>query len=60
VGFYIDGTTFAAHGFLLDKGAYTTIDFPGAIAAQANGINSSGQIVGSYVDSIASHGFSLR
>ena len=29
---------------------YTTIDFPGATATDANGINSSGEIVGAYAD----------
>jgi probable HAF family extracellular repeat protein len=40
---------------------YTTIDFPGAIATDASGINSSGEIVGAYTDSTgAQHGFRLN
>ena len=40
---------------------YTTIDFPGATATDASGINASGEIVGTYTDSSgASHGFRLR
>jgi uncharacterized membrane protein len=61
VGFYIDGTTFASHGFLLEQGTYTSIDVPGAIATQAEAINSAGRIVGTYVDSsFVSHGFLLE
>jgi uncharacterized membrane protein len=37
-----------AHGFLLSKGKFTTIDFPGASATAARGINSEGDIVGLY------------
>ncbi len=40
---------------------YTTIDFPGAIATDASGINSSGEIVGTYADGTgARHGFRLN
>jgi probable HAF family extracellular repeat protein len=39
------------HGFLLDKGVFTTIDHPDAVAESAAlGINNRGQIVGGYVD----------
>jgi len=39
---------------------YMTIDFPGGVATDPNGVNSSGVIVGSYIDSIgATHGFQL-
>jgi uncharacterized membrane protein len=34
--------------FLLDKGKYTKIDFPGAIETQALSINNLGQVVGQY------------
>jgi probable HAF family extracellular repeat protein len=37
-----------AHGFLDTNGTFTTIDFPGAGAADATGINDHGQIVGVY------------
>src|SRR3982750_1909361 len=55
--FLKDGGTFTTndvynspidHGFLLDKGNYTTIDFPGSVSTEANGINIAGQIVGTY------------
>ena len=40
---------------------YTTIDFPGAITTDPNGINSSSEIVGSYADSTgAGHGFHFK
>jgi uncharacterized membrane protein len=40
---------------------YTTIDVPGAITSEPSGINSSGEIVGSYTDSTgARHGFRLN
>ena len=46
-------------GFLLDKGTFTAIDFPGAAGTTALGINARGQIVGMYVtqDTGAEHGF---
>ncbi len=34
------------HGYLLSGGAFTTIDFPGALGTYAFGINKSGQVVG--------------
>jgi hypothetical protein len=42
-----DGT----HGFVLNKGVFTTIDFPNASVTLLNGINASGQLMGTYVDS---------
>jgi probable HAF family extracellular repeat protein len=48
------------HGFLLDDGAFTPIDFPGAPGTVAFGINDRSQIVGSFVDDRgAVHGLSL-
>jgi uncharacterized membrane protein len=48
----------SAHAFLLDHGAYTTLDFPAATATQANAINDSGSIVGSYLDAaLAGHAY---
>jgi len=49
VGEYFDagGTS---HGFLLDNGAFTPIDVPGATGTAAPGINRSGQIVGHFSD----------
>jgi uncharacterized membrane protein len=40
--------------------AFTTIDFPGAIATNAQGINAQGEIVGGYTDTAGrSHGYLL-
>ena len=50
VGFYVDSVG-RQHGFLLQDGLYTTVDFPlaGVRASIANGINAQGEIVGQYV-----------
>ena len=50
VGFYVDGAGIQ-HGFLLQDGTFTTIDFPvaGVRANSANGINAQGEIVGQYL-----------
>jgi uncharacterized membrane protein len=46
-----DPAPLTGHGFLLDKGIFTTIDHPDAVAETAAlGINNRGQIVGGYVD----------
>ena len=37
-----------SHGFLLDRGEFTTIDFPGAVFTSAQGINPAGDVVGLY------------
>jgi uncharacterized membrane protein len=42
------GFLLSAHGDLLSRGEFTTIDVPGALESQAYKINSRGQIVGSY------------
>jgi uncharacterized membrane protein len=47
VGFYLDGNG-TQHGYLLDRGRFTTIDVPGAAATDAFGINDHGQIVGAF------------
>ena len=39
-----------SHGFVLDRGTFTTIDVPGATVTLAQGINEPGQIVGVYID----------
>jgi probable HAF family extracellular repeat protein len=58
VGGY-DTAGFAVHGFVLDRGRYTTIDVPGA-PTQALGLNDRGQILGTYIDAGgAFHGFLL-
>src|SRR5713226_1700966 len=63
VGFFIDSAN-KTHGFLLRKGEFTTIDFPGedVVSTQARGINPQGDIVGFYVSKDAlgklhTHGF---
>ena len=46
------------HGYLLAKGIFVTIDFPGPLSTDALGINGAGQIVGRYVDASGTfHGF---
>jgi len=60
VGGYLD-TRGNGHGFLLDEGHFTTIDFPGSIYTEALGINPQGRIVGEYLDAAnVSHGFLLK
>jgi len=54
VGRYNDAN--GAHGYLLSKGSYTTIDFPGA-QSYALGINWQGDIVGLYFDGNKQHGY---
>ena len=46
------------HGFLLNGGTYTAIDYPNAVYTTANGINDAGQIVGRRDDAAGKvHGF---
>jgi uncharacterized membrane protein len=64
VGIYCDiapcrGANLDAHGFLLSRGRFTTIDFPGALVTNAFGINARGEIVGVYEDATGVHGFLL-
>ena len=61
VGSYSDADD-VSHGFLLDKGTFTTIDVPGAAATNgARAINARGDIVGNYVDGDElTRGFLLR
>src|SRR5260221_14386483 len=61
--FFVDSAN-KTHGFLLRKGEFSTIDFPGAdvVSTQARGINPQGDIVGLYVSKDAlgklhTHGF---
>jgi hypothetical protein len=58
VGTYSIGSE-NSHGFLLRRGIYTTIDFPGAITTVCRGINNSGLVTGYYIEDTAagSHGF---
>ena len=46
-----------AHGFVLRDEGYIPIDFPGATATRAFGINARGDVVGSYVAAGKTHGF---
>jgi uncharacterized membrane protein len=63
VGRYVDGS--GAHGFLLSRGDFTTIDLPGCSPpaddpdGPVRGINDRGEIVGSCTDSRGTHGFLL-
>jgi probable HAF family extracellular repeat protein len=41
----------SAYAFLLKNGTFTTLDYPSALATQANAINDSGSIAGFYMDS---------
>ncbi len=58
VGRFTDGT--GQWGFLLSKGAFTTIKIDGSNATYANGINERGDIVGIYRVGTVPHGFLLR
>jgi uncharacterized membrane protein len=42
-----DGNT---HGFVLNKGVFTTIDVPSAVATFINGINAPERLAGTYID----------
>jgi probable HAF family extracellular repeat protein len=45
-------------GFLLDRGRYVRLDFPGALSSQAFDINDRGQVVGEYRDAAGTfHGY---
>ena len=56
-----DTAGFVIHGFLLDRGRYTTIDVPGASRTLALRINARGQILGDYEDERGGcHGFLLE
>ena len=61
VGLFLDDVGFGIHGFILTKdGDFITIDEPDAsMLTVLFGINSSGQIVGTYQDSVGFHGFEL-
>lgn len=55
-GFYIDAAG-VNHGFLIFKGQFTTLDFPGSTFTQALGLNNKGEVVGDYMVGKATHGF---
>ncbi|HLX86048.1 MAG TPA: hypothetical protein VKR59_19265 [Terriglobales bacterium] len=49
VGYYDAGNSQTA--FLYENGNFTTLAYPGALATQSTGINSLGDVVGTFVDS---------
>lgn len=53
VGEYFNASTGMVHGFLLDRGTFTAIDFPGSVFTELAGINPQGDIVGNYVDNVS-------
>ncbi len=55
------GLSPSAHAFLLSHGTYTTLDYPGSVGTQAQGINDAGDTVGFYqVLSGGQHGYLYR
>jgi uncharacterized membrane protein len=54
-GISFDSAT-QVHGYVLDRGAYTQFDYPGATFTQAWDVNPSGKVVG-YFNPVTSHGF---
>ena len=58
-GFYVDSSGFG-HGFTLQNGQYSSLDFPGALDTAALDINLNGDIVGLYdTPDFNTHGFQL-
>ena len=58
VGTYVDAQGITNHGFLLNGGQFTTIDYPNATYTEATDINDNGQIVGQYTDHAGkTHGY---
>jgi uncharacterized membrane protein len=56
-GFYIDSAG-KNHGFLISKGEFRTLDFPGSTLTKAFGLNNRDEVVGAYVDASGlTHGF---
>ena len=49
-GHFLDSSR-VRHSFLLNHGAFTIFDFPGATATILQGMNDRDQVVGGYVDS---------
>jgi probable HAF family extracellular repeat protein len=60
VGEYLDNAVSnQQHGFLNDRGVFSSIDVPNALITSASGINDKGMIVGYYEDTAGLHGFVL-
>jgi uncharacterized membrane protein len=57
VGRYDDSLN-RSHGFIYDHGVYTTLDRPGSLDTELNGINGAGHIVGA--SDFGEHGFLYR
>jgi hypothetical protein len=52
--------TASAHGFMWKNGAFTNIEFPGAVATEPVKISNNGDVVGTYFDSaLVEHGFAF-
>ncbi len=61
VGWYLDASTMIEHGFALSGVGNTDFRYPGAAITEPQGINSAGDIVGSYSPTGAKvHGFLLH
>jgi uncharacterized membrane protein len=58
VGYYERTSDSYFRGYLYN-GSYTTLNYPGALASKATGINNQGDVVGSYFAAGAQHGFLL-
>ncbi|MGA2228602.1 MAG: hypothetical protein ABSH41_29565 [Syntrophobacteraceae bacterium] len=58
VGVFED-SSHASHGFILEHGIYTTVDFPNSSLTEIEGISDLGDICGAYIDAITGeqHGF---
>ncbi|HKW16372.1 MAG TPA: hypothetical protein VJO35_02570 [Terriglobales bacterium] len=57
VGYYLDANNMA-HGFKQwSNGSFDDVNYPNALQTIPMGINDSGAIAGSYVDSLGTHGF---
>ena len=55
------GFAVGSHGFVLRKGVYFPLDYPGALTSFPFGINDTGQIVGVYQDGAGTfHGYLAR
>jgi probable HAF family extracellular repeat protein len=60
VGEYLDNAVSnQQHGFLSDRGVFSSINVPNALITSASGINDKGMIVGYYEDTAGLHGFVL-
>src|ERR1043165_2871288 len=62
VGFYVSADK-STHGFLKSRGQFISIDFPGAVFTEVNGISPRGDVIGNYAATLTGsgphHGFVL-